>query len=146
MLVEATDPGSRLTALFEDDGRTGYAYILESGTIVADVWVYNHGEAPAEPEWGDRAKAPSRTPRAFVRPQRVGPAQTPADVKLFWAPAVGASPPSVSVELRDEIYARLAPGAKPGWARLAARDGRLAKGSAGRDVPVLVIASRLPPR
>lgn len=127
MLVEATDPGSRLTALFEDDGRTGYAYILESGKIVADVWVYNHGEPPSEPEWDDRTTAPFRNPRAFVRPQPVEPARTPADVRLAWTAATGTSPPSVSVELQGALYARLVPGAKPGWARLAATDGPLAK-------------------
>jgi hypothetical protein len=137
VLVEATDPGSRLTALFEDDGRTGYAYILEGGRIVADVWVYNHGEAPSEPEWDDHTKAPFRNPRAFVRPQPVEPARTPADVRLVWTAAIGTSPPSVSVQIRGERYARLVPGAKPGWARLAATDGPLARALLVRTCPSL---------
>ena len=55
--------------VIEDDGRVAYAYLLDAdGKICGDVWLYNRGPAPKEPEWTDREKAPFANPEAFIAP------------------------------------------------------------------------------
>jgi hypothetical protein len=123
--VRVTDPVSRLTGLFEDDGRTADAYIQQEERVVADVWIYNHGPAPAAPEWKDARNAPFRNPARFAGPAAVEPAASGADVRLAWEE--NARPPALLVRLRGELCARRMPGARPGWSRFAAVDGPRAK-------------------
>jgi len=58
MLIERNNSGTGYSAIFEDDGKVAYAYRLDNGKIVADVWLYNRAVAPEAPEWRDRSKAP----------------------------------------------------------------------------------------
>jgi hypothetical protein len=36
--------------------------------IIGDVWLYNHGEAPVEPEWEDPSRMPFANPKEFTNP------------------------------------------------------------------------------
>ena len=60
ILLQFRSPDPRYSVVIEDDGRVAYAYLLHDDEIVGDVWLYNHGPAPAEPEW--------RSPDAGVSP------------------------------------------------------------------------------
>jgi YD repeat-containing protein len=119
------DPEGDLVAVFEDDGRVAYAYLLQGQKIVADVWVYNRADAPEAPEWSDPDKAPFLNPRAFVREEvTIGPASSEADVTFEWR-----GPPTARVAtlfIRGVRAAELSPGNKPGRATLALIAGPLA--------------------
>ena len=39
VVVEGKDSSSNYSAIFEDDGRVAYAYLLHDGHIIADVWL-----------------------------------------------------------------------------------------------------------
>src|ERR687898_201513 len=66
MLIERDNGATGYSAVFEDDGKVAYAYLLDDGRIVADVWLYNRAAAPEAPEWRDRSKAPFLNPRGFT--------------------------------------------------------------------------------
>ena len=85
ILCSIPDPAGNLVAVFEDDGRVAYAYLLEGDDVVADVWVYNRADAPEAPEWADPDKAPFLNPRAFVREAAaLEPPSSDADVRFEW--------------------------------------------------------------
>lgn len=113
--------------VIEDDGRVGYAYLLDSdGGICGDVWLYNRCPAPSEPEWSDREKAPFANPAAYVVPG--GDLSLPAsadDISVEWGLKRGATEARIFVH--GQLAARLICGAKPGWSTLAGKDGPLAK-------------------
>ena len=80
MLIERDNGATGYSAVFEDDGKVAYAYLLDDGRIVADVWLYNRA----------------------------------------------AGQITLHVLIRGQLHATLAPGTKPGWCKLAAKDGPLA--------------------
>lgn len=51
LFVEFDAAESNIKLIIEDDGSVAYAYLVDSGKIVADVWLYNRAEAPREAEW-----------------------------------------------------------------------------------------------
>jgi len=110
----------------EDDGKVAYAYLLLYGKIVGDIWLYNVGDSPVTPEWTDKEKIPFSNPKEFVRNEDVLPIQSPSDVTLEWGRAPNGDLQAV-IYLRDKKHALLCPEAKPGWCRLAAKAGPLAK-------------------
>lgn len=113
----------------DDNGRVAYAYLLdENGTIVSDVWLYNSAETPQMPEWQDKRLMPFANPIDYVDVE--WSAKTPlieneADVQVTWEVEGGML--SAYVHLFGELFAVLQSGAKPGWSRLAAKSGPLAK-------------------
>jgi hypothetical protein len=123
-----TSPGFGLSVDFEDDGRVGYAYLIDSSDqIIADVWLYNRAPTPIAPEWHDGSAAPFLNPARYVRTQaHPTPARDPSDVSFRW---LADSEHGVVVEifLRGYLTGRIWPGAKPGWAA-GARSGPLASG------------------
>ncbi len=72
--------------MIEDDGRVGYAYLLnQEGKVCGDVWLYNRGPAPKEPEWSDREKAPYANPESYVLPKPMFSLPTSiADFSIEW--------------------------------------------------------------
>jgi hypothetical protein len=109
-----------------DDGRVGYAYFADADGICGDVWLYNRGPAPKEPEWTDPEKAPFANPEAFVVPLAALPLPTSADdFYVEWRMAEDAVEAWIFVHGRP--LAKLMAGAKPGWSVLVSRDGPLAK-------------------
>ncbi|MGJ4888182.1 hypothetical protein ACQR1Y_08310 [Bradyrhizobium sp. HKCCYLRH3099] len=125
-LREFVSPDGSATIVVEDDGRVAYAYWLDaSGSICGDVWLYNRGPAPQQPEWHARDGAPYANPAAFI------------DQSIEFSPPSAASSISVSWDLTgselvariyvsEVVLAQLTQGSKPGWSRLAARNGPLA--------------------
>lgn len=113
--------------MIEDDGRVGYAYLLDShGRICGDVWLYNRVGAPKEPEWSDRDKAPFTNPEAYVEADSgFSPPTTPGDFSVEWAES--SAIPEASIFIRRQLAAKLVAGARPRWSALAKKDGPLAK-------------------
>jgi hypothetical protein len=55
------EPGNR-SVVFEEDGRSCYVYLLESGKIVSSVWLYN---CPGQPD--DQTSVVATAPRESAR-------------------------------------------------------------------------------
>jgi hypothetical protein len=110
-----------MTVVIEDDGRVAYAYLRRGGEIVADVWLYNVAATPEEPTWTDRSEVPYLNPRRYCTREEFP--------RITANTRVTCSVVSEQVEIRVEgqLIARLQPGIKPGWSRLARMNGPLAK-------------------
>lgn len=127
VFLSVKDPESGLEAVFEDDGRVAYAYLVNDKRIVADVWVYNRAPAPAQPEWKDRERAPFLNPREYVTEDADAfqPASSEEDVALDWVSE--GDERIVLVKVHRNVAAKLGPGMRPGLSTLARRDGPLAR-------------------
>jgi hypothetical protein len=111
-----------------DDGRVCYVYFLSpDDEIVGDLWLYNRCEAPTDPEWTDRARAPYANPRGYAQdPPDFQLPKNEADVAIrWWTDEQGNRVADILV--RDLLIGRLHAGQTPGWARAAIKDGPLAK-------------------
>jgi hypothetical protein len=138
------DPESGSSVHVVDDGRVCYAYFLSpDGQIVGDVWLYNRCEAPVDPEWTDRAKAPYANPHGYARnPPSFQLPQDETDIVVRWRRDEQGKK-IADILARDVLIGRLHAGQKPGWARAARKDGPLAKvlenagemGTRGKDLP-----------
>ncbi|MGE0709885.1 MAG: hypothetical protein AB7N76_25135 [Planctomycetota bacterium] len=126
LLVTHACPDHDATCVFEDDGRVAYAYLRLAGAIVADVWIYNADLTPSVPEWTERGTAPYRNARAYVQARDSAAPLRPSDLAFDWPAAPAELAPVVFVSILGVLVAVLAPGAKPGWSRLATRPGPLA--------------------
>jgi hypothetical protein len=114
-------PGSNLAVVLEDDGKVAYAYLLEDEAVVSDVWLYNVAEAPALVDWNDPDGPPFLNPREFCRDEQIPRLGQSSAVRCTWLDR------SVEIVIDGVLVARLQPGTKPGWSRLAARPGPLAQ-------------------
>ena len=50
----------------EDNHSVAYAYLVQNGRIISDVWLYNHGVSPKTPEWDDPSKMPFKQAQCFI--------------------------------------------------------------------------------
>ena len=119
------DPDSSYSVVFEDDGKVAYAYLRNGTRIVADVWVYNCGEAPAAPEWTQpdaKSRMPFANPATYVRDEPPPAVVNESDISCRWVHG-SEGLATVDVLIHGSVFARLKPGSKPGWSRLASRDG-----------------------
>lgn len=120
MLLEYRNDEIGAKVIFDDDGKTGYAYLIFDEDIVSDVWLYNVVEAPQCPEWSDSDQMPFANPAGCVSEEIFEPINDPDQIALNWV--LGSDGlRQVNVILRGMKHAVLRPGAKPGWCRLAAR-------------------------
>lgn len=113
-----------------------YAYLRsEEGTTTSDVWLYNRSETPELPDWKQRAAMPFRNPVAYVAAWSPPTDLSSADARVHWIDSADGF--AAEVWLWGELFALLRPGAKPGWSKLAVREGRLAfpLAKAGKCVP-----------
>jgi hypothetical protein len=124
MLIKQTDEHSGHSAVFEDDGRVAYAYLLDGDDIVADVWLYNRAATPEQPE-RDPSRMPFLNPRGFASGEQFPPVADESEVAFSWSRGA-AGQTALRVFIRGDYHAMLVPGSKPGWCKLAARDGPLA--------------------
>jgi hypothetical protein len=119
-------PDGLAAVMIEDDGRVAYAYLLDATeAICGDVWLYNRCPAPLEPEWGDRNRAPYANPTVYVdQTLTFFPPDTAADIVVEWS-QLGRDL-TASIFVMQALLAKIAPHSKPGWSRLAVKDGPLA--------------------
>jgi hypothetical protein len=115
------DPQGKRAVVLEDDGRVAYAYLLQDEVLVSDVWLYNAEPTPERVDWKDRSAMPFLNPRAFCVDELTPRLREDAVIYCRWLPN------AVEVVIDDMLFARLEPGAKPGWSKLAARSGPLAR-------------------
>lgn len=88
------DPKSTYSVLFEDDGKVAYAYLRDGARVVADVWIYNCGDAPETPEWklpDARSRLPFTNPRGYVRDEPRPVVRNASDIGCRWINDVEAS-------------------------------------------------------
>ena|SRR5436190_634984 len=126
-IVKFDSPSGQTAVIIEDDGRVGYAYMLDGdGQIRSDVWLYNRGQTPTEPEWHDPTNAPFANPAPVVDESSLFcPPDSIEDVFVEWIKADQAD--VAKVYLFRKYFAKLIEGAQPGWSLLAAKDGPLAR-------------------
>ena len=114
-------PDSGMSVIIEDDGRVAYAYLKQHGEIVADVWLYNVVATPDENTWTDKAQTPFLNPRNYCTQEEFRRITPDTQVTCTLASR------HVEVRVEGQLMARLSPGIKPGWSRLARISGPLAK-------------------
>ena len=124
-LIKFQQEGSDFSVVIDDDGKVAYAYLMNKTGIVGDVWLYNCGPAPMKPEWTDPTKAPFANPKSYISEKPFAPVTNDADFEVQWS-APGRSPQTVRILIRNKLHAWLTVGSRPGWCRLAKRDGPLA--------------------
>ena len=125
MVSVVQDPSSAYSVRFEDDGKVAYAYLHDGAAIVSDVWLYNCQEAPAFPEWklpDARSRLPFTNPVGYVNENPKPAVRKASDVRCQWVHDSNGLV-RVDIFLSRTLFARLKPGSKPGWSRLASRDG-----------------------
>jgi hypothetical protein len=115
------DPQGKHAVVLEDDGRVAYAYLLRDESLVSDVWLYNVEATPEHVDWKDRSAMPFLNPRGFCADELTPRLREDAVIYCRWLPH------AVEVLIDEVLIARLEPGAKPGWSKLAARSGPLAR-------------------
>ena len=121
-----SDAGDHLTsALFEDDGRVAYCYVIEDDNIVSDVWVYNRTKTPTTKPWKEGEEPPYLNPEEYALEMSELPGSM-SDVHIEWENQDGAKPIAL-VHVSGTLFARVSAAEKPGHARLARKEGPLAK-------------------
>lgn len=126
-LIIESDAGDGLTkAVFEDDGRVAYCYILENGEIKSDVWIYNRASAPIDPDIRRQdSDGPNLNPGKYALTAEKLPEHAD-DISIEWQTAAGMKPTAI-VKTFGLTLARVSAETKPGYARLARLEGPLAK-------------------
>lgn len=111
---------------FEDNGKVAYAYLKTSNEIVGDVWLYNRCPSPIAPEWSDRSKIPFANSAEYIEEQGrlLRPVQR-EDVLVNWE--TDDHGPVAYIYIFEDLYGVVGINDKPGYARFAKKDNRLAK-------------------
>jgi hypothetical protein len=119
-------PSGGYALTFEDNGKVAYAYLKSNGCIVGEVWLYNRCAAPETSEWLDPNNIPFANCRGFVMDggqmqRKVGK----RDVLVDWEEENGT--PVAYIYIFGDLYGVVGVNDKPGYARFASRDSRLAQ-------------------
>ena len=121
ILLQVTAPEGDMSVIFEDDGKVAYAYLLEAGVVVGDVWLYNVLDSPDDVDWKDSSAMPFLNPRNYCNSGKNPQLREGSILVCEWSPS------GVKVWIDGVYFARLEVGAKPGWSRFAIQSGPLAK-------------------
>ncbi|GAB3938266.1 hypothetical protein [Mucilaginibacter myungsuensis] len=114
------------SVLIEDDGRVAYAYLLEFGDVIGDVWLYNQDEAPTDSNWAMQS-SPYLNPREFLADgSDIKPIKDEKELRCEWTLSASDSSVEVGIYIRDKFVASIESGSKPGWSVLVVKDGPLA--------------------
>jgi hypothetical protein len=123
LMIESQAPDGKTTAIFEDNGKVAYCYILENGKIISDVWLYNREKTPSTEPWKMGSSPPYLNPADYSKDIIALPEAT--DIHLEWNIEDGV--PVALVVLFGKVFGRISSLTKPGYARLAFKDGPLAR-------------------
>ncbi|APZ95413.1 hypothetical protein [Fuerstiella marisgermanici] len=123
MMLDFYSPDGSVKLTVEDDGKVAYGYLKMDNRIVGDVWLYNRIQAPPKSEWANKANIPFANCEEFVleggtilRPV------APNEISAEWENGLDAY-----VYVREDLFAVVGVGDKPGYARYAASDSPLAR-------------------
>ncbi len=126
LLLVFKDPESDFTVVVEENSKVAYAYLRQSDQIVGDVWLYNRGPAPPRSEWDDPARMPFANAADYVSDE-----PPPTDVREDTVSCRWRHGPkgleAAEILIHGTVYGMVAPNTRPGWARLASRDGPCAR-------------------
>jgi hypothetical protein len=126
MMLDFRSPCDRYSLVFEDDGKVAYAYLKEAGAIVGDLWLYNRCLTPQDPGWHDRTRIPFALSRDFVADgARLTRPVGSADVRVKWH--YEGDVPVAYIYVFEDLLGVVGHGDKPGYARHAVVDSRLAR-------------------
>lgn len=128
LTVEWQFPEFRARVVFEMTRRNAYCYLIIDGRISSDVWLFNVGEAPSEPEWGNPRNAPFLNLDEYCANEPFDSSVGVDDLACECIPCAQASRIlSCNLSIRGHLHAILEPGQKPGFCRLALKDGPVAR-------------------
>jgi hypothetical protein len=125
MILEWKNKNGLYSAIFEDDGKVAYGYLLYENTMVGDVWIYNCSDAPSEPEWTLPDNIPFANPKTFILDEKFTPVKDKSEITISWVEKEN-TPTSVLIYIRGNLIAKVQHGSKPGWCKLAKKNGPLA--------------------
>jgi len=112
--------------LIEDDGRVAYAYLLEYGDVIGDVWLYNQASAPADSNWFDQ-QTPYLNPAEYLtKDAAIKHINNENEIRCEWLASADDGSIEVGIYIRDKFIAQVSSGSKPGWSILVMKDGPLA--------------------
>ena len=126
------DPESSCSVVLEDDDRVAYAYLVDRGSgegggsppIIGDVWLYNVHADPPELDLVNRGEPPLNA-SPYIRDASNVRLENASEVAVRWFDVDERRHAEVVID--GEPSARLCPGSKPGWSRLAAADSPVAR-------------------
>ncbi len=110
-------------AVFIDDDKVCFSYLLMEDKIIVDIWLYNSAPTPGEPEWHKKENIPFLNPAAFFK-ENLEPfdASSPVEVNRDFDEETVAN-----IFVASRLIAKLPIGSSPGWSSLVAKDGPLAQ-------------------
>jgi len=112
--------------LIEDDGRVAYAYLLEYGDVIGDVWLYNQASAPVDSNWFDQ-QTPYLNPAEYLtKDAAIKHINNENEIRCEWLASADDGSIEVGIYIRDKFIAQVSSGSKPGWSILVMKDGPLA--------------------
>jgi hypothetical protein len=85
------------------------------------VWLYNVGSSPETVDWSDPSNMPFPNPSAFCKDETIPRLTEDSIVECAWSDS------GVEISVNGLLLARLEPGSKPGYSRLALRSNAVAK-------------------
>jgi hypothetical protein len=114
------------SVLIEDNGRVAYAYLLEYGNVIGDVWLYNQDDAPKDSNWAIQS-TPYLNPAEYLNADaRISPIKNESEVRSEWTESPNDGLIEVGISIRGKFIASITSGSKPGWSVLVVKDGPLA--------------------
>jgi hypothetical protein len=116
-----------MSAIFEQDSKVAYAYLLEQEEFVSDVWLYNVDYTPQNPEWKDRlCDMPFRNSVKYVSSPGFKPVIDSSEIHVKWIENNDGTI-IVNIFVRGELMGILQKDCKPGWSKMASSDSPIAK-------------------
>ncbi len=126
IMLDFISPCGQYKLTFDDDGKVAYAYLKENGNIIADVWLYNRCKTPKVPEWTDRSKIPFANSEGYILPEgKMEDTVSINDVLVDWDD--NDSEIVAYIYVFEDLFGVIGPGDKPGYARYASKNSRLAR-------------------
>lgn len=115
------------SVLIEDDGRVAYAYLLEYGDVIGDVWLYNQDAAPTDNNWVNQTTPYLNPAEYLTRDAAIAPIKHESHIRCEWTESPNDGLIEVGISIRGKFIANIISGSKPGWSVLVVKDGPLAQ-------------------